>query len=172
MDEQAGTVCVGGRAKLQNMNNPESIKTFWRRFCEIGKISSGEPFQVWFFGNSSEMARELAKLVLQGKKTATASLVATNKLKPESAPINDGFSVVTDFESNPMCVIQTSETRHLPFAEVDAEFAFDEGESDQSLEYWHDVHHKYFMKEAAELNIEFNEKSLIACERFKLLFPK
>lgn len=152
--------------------NLESIKTFWQEFCETSKINSETPYQVWYFGNTSEMARELAGLVLQGKKTATASLVATNKLKPESAPIDDGFSVVTDFEGNPMCVIQTSEIRHLPFAEVDAEFAFDEGEGDQSLEYWREVHHKYFIQEAAELNIEFNEKSLIACERFKLLFPK
>jgi uncharacterized protein YhfF len=56
--------------------------------------------------------------------------------------------------------------------EVDAQFAFDEGEGDQTLEYWRKVHWLYFTKEVAELNVEFNEKSLVACERFKLLYPK
>ena len=154
------------------MNNSESIKTFWQNFCETDKINPETPFQVWFFGNSSEMAKELAELVISGKKIATASLFAVNEMKPEIAPIADGYSVITDFEGNPLCVIQTTEIRHLPFTEVDAKFAFDEGEGDQTLENWRNGHWRYFTKEAAELNIEFNEKSLVCCERFRLLFPK
>lgn len=151
----------------------ESVKKFWKEFVsQNSEINPNESFQVWFFGNSSEMARELAELVLSGKKCATASLVAVNEITPEIAPVDDGFSVVTDFEGNPQCVIQTTEIRRLPFTEVDAQFAFDEGEGDQTLEHWRDVHWRYFTKEAAELNLEFNEKSLICCERFQLLFPK
>lgn len=150
----------------------DSIKQFWREFCETNNVNPETLYQVWYFGNSSEMAKELAGLVISGKKIATASLVAVNEIKPETAPINDGYSVVTDFESNPLCVIQTIEIRHLPFEEVEAEFAYDEGEGDQSLEYWRDGHWRYFTKEAAELGIEFNEKSLICCERFRFLFPK
>lgn len=154
------------------MQKTPQVKTFWQNFCEASGTNADTSYQVWFFGNSSEMARELAELVISGKKTATASLVAVNKITPEIAPIADGYSVVTDFEGNPFGVIQTTEIRHLPFDEVDAQFAFDEGEGDQTLEYWRDVHWQYFKKEAAELNIEFNEKSLICCERFKLLFSK
>lgn len=154
------------------MKNAEKINEFWQKFCEISKIKSETPFQVWFFGNSSEMARELAELVISGKKTATASLAEFNEKHPENAPLDKGFSVVTDFENNPLCVIQTTEIRHLPFDEVDAQFAFDEGEGDQTLEYWRKVHWDYFTKEAKEFNLKFNEKSLICCERFKLLFPK
>lgn len=148
------------------------VKQFWQEFCEKSEVKPETPYQVWYFGNSSEMAKELAGLVISGKKTATASLVVINEIKPEIAPINDGYSVVTDFEGNPLCVIQTSEIRHLPFDEVDAEFAFDEGEGDQTLEDWRDGHWQYFTQEAAELGIEFNEKSLICCERFRLLFAK
>ncbi len=151
----------------------EAVENFWKEFCEANpRINPETPYQVWFFGNSPEMARKLAELVISGKKTATASLVAVNEMTPEIAPINDGYSVFTDFEGNPRGVIQTTEIRQLPFTEVDAQFAFDEGEGDQSLEYWRDVHWRYFTKEAAELNLEFNEKSLVCCERFELLFPK
>ncbi len=151
------------------MNN---VENFWKDFCKINTVNLETPYQVWFFGNSSEMAQELAKLVISGKKIATASLVAVNESNPEIAPIADGYSIVTDFEVNPMCVIQTTEIRHLPFTEIDAKFAFDEGEGDQTLDYWREVHWRYFTKEAAGLNIEFNEYSLICCERFKLMFPK
>lgn len=79
--------------------------------------------------------------------------------------------VVTDFHGVPLCVIQTVEIKHLPFEEVDAQFAADEGEGDQSLEYWRDVHWRYFTREAAELSIDFNKRSLVCCERFLLCIP-
>lgn len=149
----------------------EAVENFWKEFCESGKVHFETPYQVWYFGSTSEMARELAELVLQKKKTATASLVEVNEKLPELAPVENGYSVVTDFENNPLCIIKTTEIRHLPFDEVDAQFASDEGEGDQSLEYWREVHWDYFSKEAADLNIKFDEKSLICCERFILLYP-
>ncbi len=155
-------------AELKN----ENAALFWRRFCQENGIDPETPYQVWFFGNGQEMAIELAGLVISGKKKATASLVTVNQMKPEIAPINDGYSVVTDLAGEPLCVIQTTEIAHLPFLEVDAEFAFDEGEGDQTLDDWQAGHWRYFTREAAELGIEFNERSLICCERFRLLFPK
>lgn len=149
----------------------ESVQKFWEEFCEINKINSETPYQAWFFGNTSEMARNLAELVLRGDKRATATLLESAKLYPESAPIDDGYSVVTDFENNPMCVIKATEIRHLPFDEVDAEFAFDEGEGDKTLRYWRKAHHEFFTRDAAENGVEFNEKSIIICERFELLYP-
>jgi len=155
------------------MNKSDSVQKFWEEFCQNNpEINSNEPFQVWFFGNSREMAEELSELVISRKKKATASLVLINEMKPEIAPIHDGYSVVTDFDSNPLCVIQTTEIRHLPFEKVDAQFAFDEGEGDQTLEDWREGHWRYFIREAEESGIEFNEKSLICCERFALLYSK
>ena len=71
-----------------------------------------------------------------------------------------------------MCVIQTTEIRHLPFHEVDAKFAYDEGEGDRTLESWRSEHHAYFTREAAELGFTFDEDSIICCERIQLLFPR
>ncbi|MDQ4121325.1 MAG: ASCH domain-containing protein [Acidobacteriota bacterium] len=154
------------------MKFSERVVSFWREFCaQNTQVDPGEPFQAWFFSNTHESAKELVELVLAGKKTATASLAAINEIDSENAPVVGGYSVVTDFDGNPFCILQTVEVRQLPFESVDAAFAFDEGEGDQSLEYWRDCHWKYFSEEAAQMNIEFNEKSLITCERFKLLFP-
>ena len=151
----------------------EAVENFWREFVsQTPEINPETPYQVWYFGNTSEMARALAELVIAGKKRATASLVEIYESHPELAPVEGCYNVVTDFEGNPQCVIQTTEIRHIPFTEVDAAFVFDEGEGDQSLEYWRGVHWAYFTKEAADFGLEFNEKSLVCCERFKLLFPK
>ena len=154
------------------MNASPQVEELWQRFCAEGGTNPGTPYQVWYFGSSPEMARELAELVISGKKRATASLVEFNKLHPELAPVENGYSIVTDFEGTPLCVIQTTEIRHVPFDEVDARFAFDEGEGDRSLEYWRDVHRRYFTKEARDFSFEFNEKSLVCGERFQLLFPR
>ncbi len=151
------------------MNKSESVVKFWQEFCaENPEVNPKEPYQIWFFGNSQKMACELAELVVSGKKHATASLVEFNENHPAVAPVDAGFSIVTDFEDVPLCVIQTTEIRHLPFDEVDAQFAFDEG--DRTLEDWREGHRRYFTKEAAEYNLKFNEKSLVCCERFKLLY--
>ena len=148
----------------------EIIKKYWADFCRTSGVDIATPYQSWYFGNSPEMALELAELVIAGTKTATASLAKTNELIPENAPINDGYSVVTGFDGEPLCVIRTAEIRHIPFREVDPEFAADEGEGDLSLEYWRQVHRDYFEKESATLGFEFDEASLVCCERFYLVF--
>lgn len=116
------------------------------------------------------MARELADLVVARRKTATASLKAFNDLYPEMRPVYGGWSVVTDFAGEPVCIIKTVELREVPFREVDAEFAADEGEGDLSLDYWRRMHWDYFTREAAANGLLFNEDSIICCERFKLPF--
>ncbi|MEO7672650.1 MAG: ASCH domain-containing protein [Pyrinomonadaceae bacterium] len=95
-----------------------------------------------------------------------------NRLQPENAPADNGCSVVTEIDGKPMCIIQTVEIRDMRFSEVDADFAFNEGEGDQSLDYWRSVHWDYFAREAAENGFVFDENSIVCCERFRLLFPR
>ncbi|MGE3465407.1 MAG: ASCH domain-containing protein [Pyrinomonadaceae bacterium] len=148
----------------------EEVVEFWNAFCRHRAVEAVTPYQVWFFGNSDEMARELAELVIAGVKTATASLAETNKIEPWNAPIKDGYSVVTDFGGKPLCVIRTTEIRHVPFREVGPGFAADEGEGDRTIEYWRKVHEEYFLKEADKLGFDFTHDSIVCCERFEMLF--
>ncbi len=153
------------------MDKSESVQKFWREFCaENPEINTDEPYEVWFFANNRESAEKLARLVLSGKKRATASLME-NESDAGDGGIVGGYSVVTDFDGNPQCVIVTTEVRRLPFNEVDEQFAFDEGEGDQSLDYWRRVHRKFFIECCRELSIEFDEAMLVSCKRFKKLFP-
>lgn len=150
-----------------------AVKEFWGMFLKTNpEVPPDTPYQVWYFGNSDEMARELAALVMSGRKTATASLLETNRREPENAPVDGGYSVVTDMEGRPLIVIRTTEIRHVPFRNVDAAFAYDEGENDQTLESWRNAHWDYFAREAERLGFGFDENSIVCCERFRLLFPK
>ena len=155
------------------MNKSESVQKFWEEFCAKAlNVDVNEAYQVWYFGNTSEMAKDLLKLVLEGKKTATASLFWEYADKPDEEPIVGGYSVVTDYEGNPQCVVQTVEVRVMPFNEVDEQFAFDEGEGDQSLDYWRAVHWDYFSRRCIEIHREPSNTMLVNCERFALLYPK
>ncbi len=146
---------------------------FWAGFCAANAdMPVDEPYQTWHFGKTIEMAFELGQLVISVKKTATASLAVVNEIAPHEAPILGGYSVVTDFDGDPMAVIRTTEIRHIPFNGVDAQFAYDEGEGDQTLEYWREIHWNYFSNEAARLGIDLDERSIICCERFEFLYPK
>ena len=154
------------------MNKSDSVQKFWHKFCtENPEINTDEPYEVWFFANNRDSAKNLARLVLSGKKRATASLME-NESDVGGGGIVGGYSVVTDFDGNPQCVIVTTEVRRLPFSEVDAQFAFDEGEGDRTLEYWRRVHRKFFTEYCRDSGVEFKESMLISCKRFKKLFPE
>jgi uncharacterized protein YhfF len=154
------------------MKVSKQVEEFWQKFCDINNVIYETPFQVWYFGLSSESAEELCQLVLDGKKTATASLPWEYEDKPEEAPFVGGYSVVTDFEGNPKCVVRTTQLRVVPFNEVDAEFAFDEGEGDQSLDYWREVHWDYFSRRCAAIGRMPTTEMPVNCERFELLYPQ
>ena len=152
--------------------NSESVKMFWTEFCqENPNVPIDTPYQVWFFHHNRDSSKKLVELVLRGTKKGTASLMEDESDFGEGGIVG-GYSLVTDFDGTPQCVIQTTEVRQLPFIEVDAQFAFDEGEGDKTLEYWRNAHRRFFTECCRELDIEFNEKLPVCCKRFKLLFPK
>ncbi len=154
------------------MNASKEVVEFWEHFCAGNlDVERAAQFQFWHFGNSENLATELVGLVLAGTKRATASLLWEYEAKPDEMPTVDVHSVVTDFGGLPKCVVRTTEVRLVPFNEVDADFAFDEGEGDQSLDYWRGVHWDYFNKQCLEIGEEPSETMPVICERFELLYP-
>lgn len=155
------------------MSDTEKVRKFWEEFRRANpQIGSDTTYQIWYFGVDEKDSAELAALVLEGKKTATASLPLEYAGKPEDAPVVGGYSVVTDFAGKPLCVVRTTEVRVVPYNEVDAEFAFDEGEGDQSLDYWREVHWDYFSKRCIAAGCQPSVEMPVNCERFELLYPK
>ena len=111
------------------------------------------------FGDSPELADELAELVLAGKKRATCWAAS------EGPKTHVGKQwVVLDGSGVPIAVIETIELTQRRFDEVDAAFAFDEGESGRTLISWRRAHRNYFGRQGT-----FAPDMLLYCERFRLV---
>ena len=111
------------------------------------------------FGDSSALADELLELVVKGVKTATCS----TEDEPNTSTPAERW-VVLDGRGEPRCVIETVEITYRRFNDVDATFAYDEGEGDRSLAYWRNAHRNYFGRLG-----RFSEDMMLMCERFRLI---
>jgi len=117
----------------------------------------------WAFGNSCEMADELAALVVQGVKTASCGSLSSF-INEDDAPTIGGYNIILNGKGEPVCVIRTVAMRILRFCDVTEEFARKEGEGDLSLKYWQEVHKAFFENEgcyAAEMELVAEEFQLI-----------
>lgn len=146
---------------------PAHLSAFWSEFARFTGGADEERFyEAFFFGDSEQLANELAALVLQGNKRATAGALWTYEAEGKRLPQPGDLSIVTDWSGRPLCVIQTESVEILPFREVTAEFAAAEGEGDGSLGFWQTAHRAFFSRECAAAGKEFTESMQVVCERF------
>lgn len=125
------------------------------------------PYEAWQFGADPD---NLAKLVLEGTKQATASLHQLYIDTGETIPQVGQYSVVLNSKEEAVCIIQTTSVQILPFHDVTEDMAFMEGEGDRSLHYWKEVHWDFFQQEAASIGKPFTSDMLIVFETFLLVF--
>jgi deazaflavin-dependent oxidoreductase (nitroreductase family) len=119
---------------------PDDIGEFWRAFeAVVGHVAPDRLYEVFHFDDNEPTANELAELVVNGPKRATAGLVWSFEAKGRPAPRPGDLSVVTDWAGRPRCVIETTAVEVRPFADVDDAFAAAEGEGDGSLRWWRDA---------------------------------
>jgi uncharacterized protein YhfF len=111
------------------------------------------------FGDSPALADELLGLVMKGVKTATCS----SEDEPNISVPGERW-VVLDGRGEPRCVIESIEVSFRRFGEVNAAFAYEEGEGDRSLAYWREAHRRYFGRLG-----KFSEDMMLMCERFRLV---
>ena len=63
----------------------DKIKEFWIKFCNEKKLPKDTKYEAWSFGNTKEMADELAKLVNCNIKTATTSAFELYEIGEDTA---------------------------------------------------------------------------------------
>lgn len=150
---------------------PAHLADFWSAFAKsIGGVDAARFYEVCVFGDSEDLANELAELVLRGTKRATAGAVWSYEGEGKRIPIPGDLSIVTNWAGNPLCIIETDSVEVVPFSEVGSEFAATEGEGDGSLSFWRQAHRQYFTRECDRAGRKFSENMLVACERFKVVY--
>jgi uncharacterized protein YhfF len=154
------------------MDLPAHIKPFWFEYLSETDLDPETPvYDIFHFDDNKSDANDLANLVLQGKKRATASLLCEYETGGQRPPQAGDLSIVTDWNDRPLCIIETTEVEVLAFQDVDEDFAADEGEGDLSLEYWKNTHWTYFGRVCRELERERSLEMRVVCERFQMVFP-
>lgn len=152
---------------------PPTIQDFWQSFlAHAGDIDEARFYEAFAFGDSEELANDLADLVMRGVKRATAGSLWAFEVDNEAPPKTGDLSVVTDWEGTPLCVIETVSVETVPFDEVTAEFAATEGEGDGSLAHWREAHTQFFTRECARIGRTFSGTMPVVCERFRVVFKR
>jgi len=146
------------------------IETYWKKFLLENASYKERKFTSWHFCDNKKDADELAVLVKEGTKRATASLKKSYEMDSDPLPEKEEISIITNWEDEPQCIIEILEIHQYVFRDVPAEFAEIEGEGDKSLSYWKKVHREAFGREAAEYGYEFNEDLTVICEEFKVIY--
>jgi uncharacterized protein YhfF len=127
----------------------------------MGEWAALETFS---FGDTPELAEELAGLVLAGKKTTTCWPIGEG----EKTKIGKKM-VMLDGAGRPAAILETVELAKRRFDQIEEAFAYDEGEGDRSLDYWRAAHRRYFSRQGV-----FSPYMELWCERFRVvarLFP-
>ncbi|BDR57232.1 ASCH domain-containing protein [Xylocopilactobacillus apis] len=140
------------------------IEKYWQVFADKNKLTNAA-YEAWAFGDNPKTADELAKLVLEGKKTATSSRF----VKGDKLPQVGEYNIILDGQGHPVCITQTLSVEIMPFKNVSAEHAYLEGEDDRTLASWRNVHRDFFTRECLDEGKTFTEEIPCVCEVFKAI---
>ncbi len=150
----------------------KNVDEFWSEFLvKTNKDCSIKYTDCFHFHSTKEWVDKLLKLVLSGQKQATTSSLYAYETEGNKIPQVGDCSIVTDWEGNPNCVIETTSVIILPFNEITYDICKREGEDD-NLDSWREGHTKFFINEGQELGYSFSECMPVVFEDFKVVFIK
>lgn len=155
-------------------NEPATV--FWNQF--LATLPEDHPARslpvppAEGFGDNSELAEELGQLIYQGIKTATCASLWEHEHDGIPIPQAGQYEIVLDGENRPLAVYQLTEVTIRAYDEVDASFAFEEGEGDRSLESWREGHWRFFSRVLARIGQQADSKMPLICQRFQVVYKR
>lgn len=155
------------------MNNSTESKNYWQHFLNSlppDSLYHDKTYVAEPFGDNPDLANRLGMLVVDGTKTATCSAVVAWETEGNPIPTAGDVWIVLDGDGHPMCIVETTEVTIRAYNEVDADFAYAEGEGDRSLESWREGHRNYFTRTLPAIGHEFTENLPLVCERFTVIY--
>ena len=157
------------------------LEAFWTRARNVAGIAPLEAVlgqddaaslrpPAFAFGDSPEMSDRLAKLVLDGEKSATSAWLASYEVEGIDIPEVGDLSIMCDGADRPLALLRTADVRKIPFADVGPEIARAEGEG--TLDEWKAEHRDFFARECATLGIEFDPEGDVVVEFVEVLYRR
>lgn len=157
------------------MNIQSKTEIFWNNYfstlSEIDQINKSA-YVVSQFGDTPEAATSVGKLVRDGVKTTTSTLVWGLEHIGEPPPKVGLIELIVDGNGNPLCITELIEVEIKPFNAVDKQFAFEYGEGDRTLAFWLSDNWDFLSRECFEIGREPSKTMPIVFQRFRMLYPK
>lgn len=135
---------------------------------EYASLPAGE------FAFPGELRDRLVAAILAGEKTTTSCLYLELEVDGEELPEAGQREVVADSGGRPVAVIEMTEVRVLPLAEVDRQHALDEGEGFSGVEDWRRGHEEYwhgaqYREAIGQPGFTVDDATLVVAMRFRLV---
>jgi uncharacterized protein YhfF len=100
------------------------------------------PFQLGH--PQTELRRQLVDAVLRGEKIATAGLLEDYEAEAEQPEPIGSRCALLGYDDEPVAVVEVTESRVVPAAQIDEQFARDEGEGFETVDDWREAHEQFF----------------------------
>lgn len=151
-----------------------SVVAMWSEYTALRGTETETRHHIssWHFCDNEQDADECARLVLTGKKRATAPSLWSITSEGERLPEAGDLHVITNWAGEAQCVIRVAGVETLPFDEITDEHARAEGEGDGTLEWWRDAHWAYYGREMENAGRKPTAQMLIVFTRFEVVYPE
>jgi uncharacterized protein YhfF len=156
------------------MTENSKTENFWKSF--LSTLSEEDPMQtstyvVNQFADTPEAATSVGKLVRDGVKTTTSTLVWGLEHSGEPFPTVGLIELIVDGNGEPLCITELLEVETKPFNAVDEQFAYEYGEGERSLAYWLSDNWDFLSHECLEIGCQPSQTMPVVFQRFRLLYP-
>ncbi|MFJ8051192.1 ASCH domain-containing protein [Streptomyces luteogriseus] len=126
------------------------------------------------FAFPGSLRDRLVAAILRGAKTTTTGLVVDYEHEGDPLPDVGDRSVVVDSDDRPVAVIQVTDVRVVPLAQVDLAHVVDEGEGHSSVAEWREDHERFWHSEDMRAALEdpgftVDDTTPAVLERFRLV---
>ena len=150
-----------------------SVRQYWKQY--LNSLPAGVERRPslagsFSFGTNPTSAADIARLVVDGTKTATGSLLWTYEAGQRELPKRGDLWVVTHGGDDPVCIVETTAVEVLPYDEVSEAYARAGGEGDRSLASWRRIYWQYIEHECERIGRGPSEQTPLVMERFRVVY--
>ncbi|MDQ0713377.1 uncharacterized protein YhfF [Streptomyces luteogriseus] len=126
------------------------------------------------FAFPGSLRDRLVAAILSGSKTATTGLVVDYEHEGDPLPDIGDRSVVVDSDGRPVAIVEVTDVRVVPSAQVDLAHVVDEGEGHSSVAEWREDHERFWHGEDMRAALEdpgftVDDTTPAVLERFRLV---
>ncbi|OJF75776.1 MAG: hypothetical protein BKP49_09935 [Treponema sp. CETP13] len=144
----------------------KTIEDIWNEYLQKFNLPKSTPFAgECVFGGDEQESNEITAQVLAGTKQANCAALESYQIDMEPLPAEGNRYVVTNWNGNALCVIETLKVTILPFMEITWEMAQKESYSD-SMALWEERQRQFFEDDADLMGYDFTPDTPVVFEEF------